>query len=164
MGDAERAQRATAGYPTETAVWTGTVTGDDGVPAANLLQEQQPPGVARRFPPGRLAQADVDPDSEPVHDGVLLVVGTASDDPLSRLRAGEATSAVLLHATALGLATCPVSQPLEVAPVRRALSTRVLGDTLTPQLLLRVGWAPAGPPLPATPRRPVDDVVCWLDR
>jgi hypothetical protein len=25
--------------------------------------------------------------------------------------------------------------------------------------VLRVGWAPAGPPLPATPRRPIDDTI-----
>lgn len=158
--DAERAQHDTPGYPTETAVWTGTVTGADGIPAANLLDETDPTGTGRRFSPGRITQA---PGGAAVDGAVLLVVGTASDDPLSRLRAGEATSAVLLHATALGLATCPLSQPLEVETTRRALGRRVLDDTLTPQLLLRVGWAPPGPHPPATPRRAVDDVLSWTE-
>jgi nitroreductase len=95
-----------------------------------------------------------------VADGaVLLVLGTASDDPLSQLRAGEAASAVLLHATDLGLATCPLSQPLEVDSARIRIRDAVLGGTLCPQLLLRVGWAPAGPELPATPRLPIDKTV-----
>ena len=36
---------------------------------------------------------------------VVLALGTRDDDDLARLRAGEATSLVLLTATALGLAT-----------------------------------------------------------
>lgn len=156
--DAEQALHDTPGYRTETAVWTGTVAGTDGIPAANLLDRTDPSGTGRRFSPGRLTQA---PGGAAVDGAVLLVVGTASDDPLSRLRAGEAVSAVLLHATALGLATCPLSQPLEVETTRRALGRRVLDDTLTPQLLLRVGWAPAGPLPPATPRRSVDEVLTW---
>jgi hypothetical protein len=89
---------------------------------------------------------------------VLLVLGTASDDRMSQLRAGEATSAVLLRATQAGLATCPLSQPLEVPSTRRLLEEQVLGGALTPQLLLRIGFAPGGPPLPPTPRRPVRDM------
>jgi hypothetical protein len=31
-------------------------------------------------------------------------------------------------------------------------------------MLLRIGWAPVNAdPLPATPRRPLSDVVTWLD-
>jgi hypothetical protein len=66
---------------------------------------------------------------------------------------------VLLHATELGLATCPLSQPLEVGTSRLILQDEVLGGSATPQLVLRVGWAPAGPPLPPTPRRPIDDSI-----
>jgi hypothetical protein len=73
-------------------------------------------------------------------DGRDLVVscGTASDGILSRLRAGEASSAVLLHATQLGLATCPLSQPLELTSTRMAVRDHVLGGSMTPQLVLRV--------------------------
>ena len=68
-----------------------------------------------------------------------MVLGTASDDRLSQLRAGEALSAVLLQAAQMGLASCPLSQPLEVGSTRRLLAT-VLGGTLSPQLVLRLGF------------------------
>ena len=100
-------------------------------------------------------------DDEP--DGALLaVLATASDDPLSQLRAGEALSAVLLHATELGLATCALSQPLEIGTSRRSVQDEVLDGAAAPQLVLRVGWAPPGPPLRPTPRRPIDDMIDQL--
>ena len=74
----------------------------------------------------------------------LLVIVTAHDDPLDWLRAGEATSAVLLAATGLGLATTPLSQPLEVEETRRALQQDVLRVPEHPQLVVRVGWPATG--------------------
>jgi nitroreductase len=144
------------GYHTETALWSGGRSGDDGVPAANLLHDAagSGDGIARRFSEGMIMQPGDDPDG-----ALLMVLGTASDDTLSRLRAGEALSAVLLHATQLGLATSPLSQPLEVASARRMLNEDVLGGTLTAQIVLRVGWRPTGPALPMTPRRNVDDSI-----
>ncbi len=155
--EADRRQESNPGYRTETAMWTGGSGDGTGIPAANLLTDPvgTGDGTARRFPPGTLAQAPA-----PEDDGaLLLVLGTASDDTLSWLRAGEAASAVLLHATALGLASCPLSQPLEIGATRAVVRDRVLGGTLSPQLVLRVGWAPSGGPPPATPRRPVDDSI-----
>ena len=79
---------------------------------ANLLG---PTGRAwngsRNFPVG---QIEIPIGAAP-DQATFLVLGTASDDRLSQLRAGEALSAVLLRATAMGLASCPLSQPLEVA-------------------------------------------------
>jgi hypothetical protein len=86
------------------------------------------------------------------------VLGTASDDTLSQLRAGEALSAVTLHATSVGLASCPLSQVLEIDATRRSLRDDVLGGAMSPQVVLRLGWAPPVP-LPATPRRRVRDVI-----
>ncbi|QFZ19672.1 hypothetical protein EKG83_21560 [Saccharothrix syringae] len=86
----------------------------------------------REFPGGE----PVDRPSGEQEDGALLLLGTSSDDHLSTLRAGEAMSAVLLEATNAGLATCPLSQPLEVAATR---------DRVRDGLL--------------SPRRPVDGVV-----
>jgi nitroreductase len=157
---AAAAQQDVPGYATELATWTGGRTGDDGIPAANLLRGKAP-GVpaARRF-----AGGDIGPVPASSKDGAtLMVLGTASDDRLSQLRAGEALSAVLLAATTLGLATCPLSQPLEIGTTRRMLRDEVLAGTLSPQLVLRVGWAPVGPSLPATPRRSVADIATILD-
>jgi nitroreductase len=155
--DAATEQEADTAYRTETALWSGRVADDTGVPAGNLLRDplRTGAGTARRFAEGLLEQTDRDEQ-----DGAtLLVLGTASDDPLSQLRAGEAAGAVLLHATELGLATCLLSQPLEVPTARTAIRDAVLGGGLCPQLVLRVGWAPAGPALPATPRRPIEQTV-----
>ena len=79
---------------------------------------------------------------------------------LSRLRAGEATSLVLLTAAALGLASCPITEPLEIPETRAAVRAEYSAPTSYPQVLLRIGWAPVNAdPLPSTPRR-----ICrkWL--
>lgn len=89
-----------------------------------------------------------------------LVVATPGDDTFARLRAGEAASAVLLGATDLGLATCPLSRPLEIADTRRVIRDDVLGGTAVPQLVVRLGWAPPGAAaLPRAPRRDPDEVI-----
>ncbi|PXX71409.1 nitroreductase family protein [Nocardia tenerifensis] len=91
-----------------------------------------------------------------VDEAELLVVGTAADDRLSRLRAGEAMSAVLLTAANVGLATCPLTETLESARARRKL----LGYTANPQVIIRIGRAlDVAEPLPFTSRRGVDDVL-----
>jgi hypothetical protein len=147
-------------YRTETALWSGRFADDSGVPAANLLKDLTDAGTARRFSPGLLDQAD----RQGGDGAALLVLGTTSDDPRAQLRAGEALSAVLLHATELGLATCPLSQPLEVDWTRARIRNELVGGALHPQLVLRVGWAPPGPPLPPTPRRPINETIDYIRR
>ncbi|MCZ4328243.1 hypothetical protein, partial [Brachybacterium paraconglomeratum] len=62
------------------------------------------------------------PNTEPADDhAVVLALGTVADDPMARLRAGEVTSTVLLTATALGLASGPITEPLEIADTREAV-------------------------------------------
>lgn len=122
--------------------------------AYNLLHAGSASGadIARRVSPGVVEHADTERDH-----ALLLVLGSASDDTLSLLRVDEALSAVLLHATDLRLATCPLSQPLEVDTVRTALQDELLGGTMIPQWILRLGWAARGAELPPTPRRPLAD-------
>lgn len=101
-----------------------------------------------------------DPDAARPDAATVLVLGTSSDDRLSRIRAGEAASAVLLHATRLRLASGVLTEPLEDACSRALLTDEVLGGSLCPQLVIRVGEPPrAGPVLPPTPRRALDDQV-----
>ena len=144
---AEVTQGEVVGYSGELTMWTGVRGGSEGVPARNL-PDQPSPGVAARraFDPGDLSSGGV---TGPEED-TLLVLGTASDDRLSQLRAGEALSAVLLQATRLGLANCPLSQPLEVADTRQVLRDDVLGGTLSPQIVIRLGW-PQDAAIPADP-------------
>lgn len=155
--DAAAAHDRTEGYDTELALWSGRHVTADGVPAANV-----PPtsGGGHGIPTRRFAHREQDVPAIPTDDGAtLLVLGTASDDELSQLRAGEALSAVLLHATALELATCPLSEPLEVAGARATVREEVLDGAVCPQLILRIGWAATGAPVHASPRRPVDEQI-----
>ncbi|EUA08477.1 NAD(P)H nitroreductase family protein [Mycobacterium kansasii 732] len=60
----------------------------------------------------------------------------------------------------MGLASCPITEPLEIQSTRDAVRADVFGDSGYPQMLLRVGWAPINAdPLPATPRRSLSQVV-----
>jgi len=88
---------------------------------------------------------------DPAGRELLISVGAA----LFTLRlAGQALQRVLLTATALGLATTPISQPVEVPAVRRLLTATGTGTWA--QMVLRAGY---GRPAPATPRRPWKDVL-----
>jgi nitroreductase len=152
-----------ADYLVELAMWSGRHAATAGVPAKNTPNSEAGARVPGRIFAGAvLAQppdATVGADS-----GVLLALGTAKDDATARLRAGEATSMVLLTATALGMATCPMTEPLEITTTRDAIQSEVFGVDSFPQMLIRVGWAPFNAdPLPATPRRSVADVVMMLD-
>ncbi|MEU6562883.1 Acg family FMN-binding oxidoreductase [Nocardia nova] len=145
-------------YRAELSAWSGHHAVPDGVPARNAVVATGP--ETRPFTDPRLPQAVVRDTDDADH---MLILYTAGDDRVSWLRAGEATSAVLLAATAFGLATCPLSEPLEVPEVRREVRTELLDDGGFPQMIIRTGWAPTNSgPLPPTPRRPLDDVIARL--
>lgn len=150
-------------YLSELTVWSGRHQSTAGVPARNTPEsDPHSPVPSRLFAGPALAQP---PGAEPADDhGVLLALGTVDDDDLARLRAGEATSLVLLTATSLGMASCPVSEVLELSETREAIRADAFDACEHPQMLVRVGWPPVNAdPLPATPRRPLSDVVTSLD-
>lgn len=155
VADADTEQRADLAYGYELARWRRANVEVDGVPAAAA------PAVTavgdlrlRTFDPtrhtGTISRGGA---------GTLLVLGTTTDDVTSRLRAGEAASAVLLAATRARLASCPLSQPLELPATRGRVRDYVVHQTMYPQLVLRVGWPPAESGPGPTGRRPLDDVV-----
>lgn len=149
-------------YQQELAGWSGKHAADDGVPARNVPRPD-PDAVI----PGRLfadAQLAVAHGPARVADHAkLLALGTTTDDTAARLRAGEATSAVLLTATTRGLATCLFSEPLEVGETRDGLAESIFDGRSFPQMLIRVGRPAAGAqPPPLTPRRPVAQTVVRL--
>jgi nitroreductase len=159
-------QRRVPGYASELQRWTHRLAAArDGVPAANVAP---PPVGAAAAPPQRLfgptglpvapARTGRHPDTD---DGaVFLALATAADTAADRVRAGEAASAVLLAATAAGLASTPFSQGVEVGESRLRLRRDVLRVPEAPQLVLRVGWPAAGAgPVPTTPRRPLEAVL-----
>jgi len=146
-------------YLDELTVWSGRYASTAGVPARNTpASDPASPVPGRLFAGGTLAQPS---GASPADDhGVLLALGTEADDDMARLRAGEATSLVMLTATTLGLATCAVTEPLEVSTTRDAIREDVFDDDYFPQMLVRVGWAPVdADPLPSTPRRSLGEIV-----
>jgi nitroreductase len=150
-------------YLAELTTWSGRYASLAGVPARNTPEpDPTAPVPPRLFAGPVLAQPA---DTASVDDNAtVLALGTKDDSTLARLRAGEATSLMLLSATALGLASCPVTEPLEITETRDAVQVDVFGISGFPQMLLRIGWAPVNAdPLPATPRRPLEDVVEYLD-
>ncbi|OBH30217.1 NAD(P)H nitroreductase [Mycobacterium sp. E342] len=148
-------------YLAELTTWSGRYASVAGVPARNTPVPDPAAKIPGRFFAG--AVLPMPPDSSSAEDNaVVLALGTRNDDRLAQLRAGEATSVVLLTATSLGLASCPVTEPLETPETRAAVQSDIFGDSSYPQMLLRVGWAPINAdPLPATPRRELSDFVEW---
>jgi nitroreductase len=150
-------------YLAELTMWSGRYASTAGVPARNAPQPDPAAALpSRTFAGGVLSQPV---DALPSEDNAtVLALGTIVDDPVSQLRAGEATSLVLLTATAAGLASCPITEPLEIPDIRTAVGADVFGAEGYPQMLLRIGWAPVNAdPLPPTPRRALDEVVTRLD-
>ncbi|MFG3213287.1 Acg family FMN-binding oxidoreductase [Streptomyces tendae] len=85
----------------------------------------------------------------------LALLGTRGDGPRDWLTAGQALERFLLEGTLLGLSTSLTSHPLEDRRLR--LLTRDPGSGIGHvQMVLRLGYGPKGP---ATPRRPVPDVL-----
>jgi hypothetical protein len=99
---------------------------------------------------------------EPDDGAVLLVLGTRRDDDAMRLRAGEALSHITLTATAMGLASCPLTEPLNDMRTRLGLACEVFDGQAHPQTLIRLGLPPAEhPPQPPTTRRSVSETTTW---
>jgi nitroreductase len=142
-------------YLSELAAWSGRHAALAGVPARSTPA----PDPAARLP-GRLFAATAlaqPPETTAADDNAeVLALGTRDDDEMARLRAGEATSLVLLTATALGLASCPITEPLEIGETREGVRADIFDHNEFPQMLLRLGWAPVNAdPLPSTPRWPL---------
>jgi nitroreductase len=162
--DAAHQQAVEPGYAAELRMWSDRLPGcHDGVPAANVAAA--PIGTLelsplRRFPRSGLPQPPQQPGHGADNDAAVLLVATPGDDEFDRLRAGEATSAVLLAATRLGLATTPLSQALETPAAREHLQRDVLRVPEQPQLVIRVGWPATGAAeIPSTPRRSLAHVL-----
>ena len=150
--DAERDLLASPGYREELALWVGGHRRPDGIPS-DALGPRDPGGrtPTRDFTPGRHQPARYAWFEESPQ---LAVLCTASSAGADWLRAGQALQRVLLTATSRGIAVSPLTQPLETADAWLVRDPRFGGET--PQMILRLGY---GLPVPATPRRPVSDVL-----
>jgi nitroreductase len=149
---ADRVLQRDSRYQTALAAWTHADRAPDGVPtqAGAPLAESQDLLPQRLFNDRPRAHGR---DYEP--EPLVGVLGVAGDRPADQSTAGQALQKVLLTATAAGLDTSMISQPIEV-PAARDQLRRSLGRTGVPQIVIRFGY---GTPGHHTPRRAVDEVL-----
>ncbi|MFF0204281.1 Acg family FMN-binding oxidoreductase [Streptomyces sp. NPDC005017] len=157
--DAELSEAMDAGLRAEIAGWTRVRDREedgpsDGIPSYALGPRQH--GVSapvREFDPtGRIPGR---PAASFEERPQIVILGTGDDRPADWLRAGQALQRVLLQATLDGLATSPISQPLEW-PDLRETARAPHSEMGYVHMLVRLGYGPAGAP---TGRRPVAEVL-----
>jgi hypothetical protein len=133
----------------------------DGIPADAVPAGTAPTrGRRSRFVDQRLD--DTDRQRVEGSDGIL-VLGGRCDDVTAWLTTGEALSALWLQATRDGVSVVPLSQVVEVDETRCGLQHGVLGGSMYPHLLVRLGWQPLGRRTQTrTPRRALEAVLAPL--
>lgn len=149
-------------YHDELHWWTTPFETTEGVPYSSLVTpaESERVDVGRMFPMTlrRERRTEVPEDRS-----TILVLSTDDDTRLAALLSGEALSTVLVECTVVKLATCPVTHVTELE-VTREMIAGLLEEGRRPQLLIRVGVAPAGGEHPRpTPRRPLSEVLRLQD-
>jgi len=156
-GRAADVERADPAYQDELRQWTSRPSGSgDGVPAATAVRQAPRRVPVRDYAPNGTAGL-------PAGDGfdlgaAYVILFGRTDQPAELLPAGEALSALLLTATADGLATAPLSDTIEVEWPRHLLR-ELLADVGEPYLIVRLGYHDAEAPLPDAPRRDPADVI-----
>ncbi|MHA6794544.1 Acg family FMN-binding oxidoreductase [Pseudonocardia bannensis] len=152
---AHEVQMCDPAFRAELAEWTGDGTRMDGVPAAQGGPLPTAPDAwvlhDDSCGDGRAPVADGDVEGGPL----IAVLSAHLSGPTAELQAGQALEHVLLTATARGLSVSFMSQLVEVPGIREQLR-RLISGAHPPQVVLRIGY---GWPVPATPRRPVADLL-----
>jgi nitroreductase len=151
---AENRWRSDPAYWSELAAWTADrPERRDGIPPAAFGPWSAMEAVPLRdfglIQPTRGRYA-TDFENPPT----IALLYTAADTRDQWVRAGEALERVLLTATVRGVATTPMTQPLEI-PKLRDLLTDAAGGSVA-QAILRLGYGPPGTP---SPRRAVEDCL-----
>ena len=155
------AERDDAAYRADLHQWTSrpSFTGDGVPPSTAVLPELRRVPV-RDFAPDTTAGLE----AGAAHDqgAAYVVLFGGGDQPIDLLRAGEALSALLLLATADGLACAPLSDAVEVAWPHEMLRG-LLAGLGEPYLMVRLGYLPDRESLPPTPRRDPRDVITVVE-
>ncbi|HLI43328.1 MAG TPA: nitroreductase family protein [Acidimicrobiales bacterium] len=155
LARADAVEQADPAYRQELARWVGLGGEPPGTPAGGTGRRRATTLRRRELePPGEPASTGA--GSEPPFAGhpLLVVIGTAEDDPLAWLQAGRALARMMLRAAADGVSASPMTEVLEL-PSTRAMLARGLGLVGYPQMVLEMGYARCRP---AAARRPVDEV------
>jgi nitroreductase len=153
--DADRAQRFDPAVRAEVRRWTHRPDhADDGLRDVDLGPRTNDPSAAiRDFALGSYIEGRSTASFE--RRPLLAVLSTKGDGRADWLRAGQALYRVLLAATVAGVSCSLLTQPLERSELRWLLRPPRSAAGV-PQALLRLGY---GPEVPASRRRPVDDVL-----
>lgn len=151
--DAQALEAASPEALQEVARWTAHAEPGEGIPAEAF----GPPARDGRAVVRDFAESPPPAGSTVAFEQApcLALLGTREDGPRDWLLAGQGLQRVLLQATLDGVAVSLNSQALEWPELRWALRDPLsaMGHV---QMLLRLGYGPAGP---ATPRRPVSEVL-----
>ncbi|GAA2607954.1 Acg family FMN-binding oxidoreductase [Paractinoplanes durhamensis] len=148
-------------YRTELHRWTNRPGFlGDGVPPATAVQPELRRVPVRDFVPGTTAGLHAGPEHD--RGAAYVIVFGVGVQPVDLLRAGEALSALLLLATADGLATAPLSEAVEVTWPHQLLRG-LLSGIGEPYLAVRLGHTESRQPLPPVPRRDPRDVITVIE-
>lgn len=153
VAEGDEEQWADPAWRRELAAWMHPRRRGDGLTLPGLaLPVAQ--AVVRTFDVGYgVAARDIQlADASPV----LAVLGTPGDTLSDWICAGQALQRLLLTATQHGLQASFLNQPIEVASLRSKLR-QATGRSGFAQVLLRLGHAENA--VPASPRRPLDEVI-----
>jgi hypothetical protein len=153
VAEGDEDQWADPAWRRELAAWMHPRRLGDGLtlPGLTLPIAQ---AVVRTFDMGYgVAARDIQlADASPV----LAVLGTPGDALADWIAAGQALQRLLLTAHLHGLQASYLNQPIQMAPLRTKLR-QLTGRTGFAQILLRLGYAEGE--VPATPRRPLEEVI-----
>lgn len=152
LHDAESEERMTPGLLEERAAWVSRDHPGEGIPPASLGPRPADP----RTPFRDLAGPRLDrPVAAFERAPTVAVLSTSGDTSVDRVRAGQALERALLVATEAGVSASFMNQPLEHGDLRWLVRSPMTGHGHS-QMVLRLGYGMA---VPATPRRPVEQVV-----
>jgi nitroreductase len=142
----------------ERADWVGSRREGEGRPGRLArTSPRQHPGSPPRPGAGRRPERERVPfETTPT----IAVLSTMHDQRADWVRAGMALERALLVLTRAGVSASFMNQPVELPDVRWLLRSPLTGVGQA-QMLLRIGY---GPPVPPTPRRPLDEIVVRSDQ
>ncbi|MGL6349105.1 MAG: hypothetical protein ACRC2U_04500, partial [Aeromonas sp.] len=153
IAEGDAIQWANPSWRRELAVWMHPRRSGDGI-SVPLLAAPFAQAVVRTFDMGQGVGAK---DKQLADESPLLTVLTTNADTQSDwLAAGQALQRMLLSGVGLGLQASYLNQPIQVAALRTRVQ-ELIGSKGIPQMLIR--WGKPLRDLPATPRRPVIDVM-----
>jgi Nitroreductase family len=153
VAEGDAIQWANPSWRRELTVWMHPRRRGDGL-SLPLLALPFAQAVVRTFDMGHGIGAK---DKQLADESPLLtVLSTDADTPSDWLTAGQALQRVLLTSIELGLQASYLNQPIQVATLRSRVH-ELIGGKGCAQMLIR--WGRPLRDLPATPRRPVIDVM-----